>query len=147
MLAASASLLNICTIILDTGTNAPAEQVLAPSDHINGSFADADRIWEWESKVDILTVKIKHVNVNVLAEIAKTNPNVRIHPDPQTLSIKEDKYRQMVHLEAHGSPISPYMQVEATLEGIQAAAKQLLLPLMLKKPYSCVRWPRLLRPG
>jgi phosphoribosylaminoimidazole carboxylase (NCAIR synthetase) len=58
MLAASASLLNIEVSFLDVGAQAPAKQVLASTEHIDGSFSDSAKIRELASKVDVLTVEI-----------------------------------------------------------------------------------------
>ena len=69
MLGASASLLNIPVVILDVGDQAPAKQILAQHDHIDGAFSDPVKIRELATKVDVLTVEIEHVNVDVLEEV------------------------------------------------------------------------------
>ncbi|KAI0056646.1 Phosphoribosylaminoimidazole carboxylase [Artomyces pyxidatus] len=134
MLAASASLLNIPIVILDVGDDAPAKQIVArpPADaHVDGSFSDPEKIRELAAKVDVLTVEIEHVDVDVLDEVQKTH-HVVVHPSPSTIRIIQDKFRQKEHLQAHGSPVAASLSVESSVEAIHAAAQRLGLPLMLK---------------
>ncbi|KZT38704.1 phosphoribosylaminoimidazole carboxylase [Sistotremastrum suecicum HHB10207 ss-3] len=134
MLAAEASLLNIELLILDVGPSAPAKQILAHDNHIDGSFSDPTKIRELASKVDILTVEIEHVNVDILSSISSSPDfkHLQIHPSPDTIRIIQDKYVQKRHLEEAGCPVSKYLGVEATEEGVQGAINELGLPLMLK---------------
>ncbi|KAF8271676.1 Phosphoribosylaminoimidazole carboxylase [Lactarius quietus] len=137
MLAASASLLNIPIVILDVGAHAPAKQVLAVSPttphraHVDGSFSDADKIRELAAKVDVLTVEIEHVNVDVLEEV-QTSHGVEVHPNPSTIRIIQDKFRQKEHLQSHGLPVASCLPVDSTGQGITDAIIALGLPLMLK---------------
>ncbi|KAI0747705.1 phosphoribosylaminoimidazole carboxylase [Daedaleopsis nitida] len=135
MLAASASLLNIDVVVLDVGDNGPAKQVVAPRaprlSHIDGSFADPEKIRELSSKVDVLTVEIEHVDVGVLEEIQSKVP-LGVHPSPFTIKTIQDKFIQKQHLRNAGCPVSDFLPVESKVESISAAAGQLGLPLMLK---------------
>ena len=133
MLAASASLLNIPLLVLDPSPSSPAKQVAVPPpplSHITGSFAAATAIRSLAAQVDVLTVEIEHVNVDVLADIQKTT-SIQVHPSPQTLRIIQDKFQQKEHLRARGMPVADYLAVEGVL-GVRAAAERLELPLMLK---------------
>ena len=137
MLAASASLLNVPIIILDVGTHAPAKQVVAVAPtaphraHVDGSFSDANKIRELAAKVDVLTVEIEHVNVDVLEEVQTSN-EVEVHPSPSTIRIIQDKFRQKEHLQAHTLPVASFLPVDPTVQGITNAVSALGLPLMLK---------------
>ncbi|KAL5508635.1 ADE2 [Sanghuangporus vaninii] len=134
MLAASASLLNIDVVILDVGDHAPAKQIVSSPPHlghVDGSFADPEKIKELAAKVDVLTVEIEHVDVSVLEEIAESS-KVAVHPSPATIRTIQDKLAQKDHLSEHDLPVTDYMRVESTPESIQNAAAQLGLPLMLK---------------
>jgi phosphoribosylaminoimidazole carboxylase len=135
MLGASASLLNIKVAILDTGEYAPAKQILAPISphlsHVDGSFADPNKIRELAAKVDVLTVEIEHVDADALQEV-QISTNVEIHPSPATIKIIQDKFNQKEHLSAHSSPVSHYLSVENTPESIRAAGEKLGYPFMLK---------------
>jgi phosphoribosylaminoimidazole carboxylase len=137
MLAASASLLNIPIVILDVGAHAPAKQVVAVAQtaprlaHVDGSFSDAAKIRELAAKVDVLTVEIEHVNVDVLEEVQIKN-GVEVHPNPSTIRIIQDKFRQKEHLQVHTLPVASFLPVDPTAQGITDAAAALGLPLMLK---------------
>ncbi|KAH9936839.1 phosphoribosylaminoimidazole carboxylase [Epithele typhae] len=135
MLGAAASLLNIDVVVLDVGDHGPAKQVLAPRTpalaHIDGAFTDPVKIRELAAKVDVLTVEIEHVGVDVLEEVESKVP-LGVHPSPSTIRVIQDKYAQKVHLQAAGCAISDFMPVDANVASIRAAAEKLGLPLMLK---------------
>lgn len=138
MLAASASLLNIPVVILDVGASAPAKQILAPTtahlSHIDGSFTDPTKIRELAAKVDVLTVEIEHIDVDVLEEVQRQDKmRVEVHPAPSTIRTIQDKFQQKVHLQSHALPIAPFLEiVEPSIQGLKEAAERLGLPLMLK---------------
>ncbi|CAA7269161.1 unnamed protein product [Cyclocybe aegerita] len=138
MLAASASLLNVKVIILDAGEHAPAKQIVAPSaphlTHVDGSFADPDKIRELASKVDILTVEIEHVDAATLEEVrvASQGSELAIHPSPLTIQIIQDKFWQKQHLSSHGLPVYEFLEVKSSVDAVHGAAQNLGLPLMLK---------------
>lgn len=138
MLAASASLLNVKVVILDTGENGPAKQVVAPTaphlSHVDGSFADPEKIRELASKVDVLTVEIEHVDATTLEQVQKYNEgqDFAVHPSPSTIHIIQDKFRQKQHLSSHTLPVPDFLQVDSSIDAIHAAAHTLGLPLMLK---------------
>ncbi|KAI9509125.1 Phosphoribosylaminoimidazole carboxylase [Russula earlei] len=136
MLAASSSLLNIPTVIVDVGTQAPAKQILAPAAphlaHVDGSFSDPEKIRELAAKVDVLTVEIEHVNVDALEQAQRTH-GVEVHPAPSTLRIVQDKFRQKEHLRSRAIPVARFLDVAGpAAQGIGEAAAALGLPLMLK---------------
>jgi len=138
MLAASASLLNIRVVILDKGEYAPAKQIIAPSEsilaHIDGSFADPEKIQELANKVDVLTVEIEHVDASSLEQVllACQEKQLVVHPSPSTIKTIQDKFRQKEHLISHSLPVAESIAVESTIESIQGVAQTLGLPLMLK---------------
>jgi phosphoribosylaminoimidazole carboxylase len=135
MLSAAASLLNVKVVILDSGDHAPAKQVVAPTAahlaHVDGSFADAEKIQELAKKVDVLTMEIEHVDVESLRQI-ESSTNLEIHPSPSTIHIIQDKYRQKEHLSTHKLPLGDFLGVEPTVASVQGAVDKLGLPLMLK---------------
>ncbi|KAI5999369.1 Phosphoribosylaminoimidazole carboxylase [Pisolithus orientalis] len=135
MLAASASLLNVDVIILDSGESAPAKQILSPRNpslaHIDGSFSDPAKIRELARRADVLTVEIEHVDVRVLEEI-ESEQGIAIHPSPSTIKVIQDKFVQKSHLRDQGCPVSEFIPVDSTVESIQQCARTLGLPFMLK---------------
>ncbi|VDC04033.1 unnamed protein product [Peniophora sp. CBMAI 1063] len=133
MLGAAASLLNIPVVILDVGAQSPAKQILAQQQHIDGAFSDPVKIRELAAKVDVLTVEIEHVNVDVLEEVQNNSEKkVEVHPSPSTIRIIQDKYRQKEHLSKYGLPVATSISVDSTVQAIEVAANTLGLPLMLK---------------
>ena len=140
MLAASASLLNIPVVILDVGASAPAKQILAPTtthlSHVDGSFTDPAKIRELAAKVDVLTVEIEHIDVDVLEEVQRQSTDgtvAEVHPAPSTIRTIQDKFQQKVHLQSHALPVVPFLEiVEPSVQGLKDAAARLGLPLMLK---------------
>jgi phosphoribosylaminoimidazole carboxylase len=138
MLVTSASLLNIPVVILDVGAEVPAQQILArtTSDlaHIDGSFRYPTKIRELATKVDVLTIEIEHIDVDVLEEVGA---QVEVQPAPSTIRTIQDKFRQKVHLQSHSLPIAPFLDVvELTIHAIKDAVARLGLPLMLKSKTS-----------
>ena len=136
MLAASASLLNIKVVILDVGEHAPAKQILAPIKpelaHIDGSFRDAEKILQLAEKVDVLTVEIEHVDVDILDKVAQAQ-KVQVHPSPSTIRVIQDKYNQKRHLEKAGIAVVEYFDIpEPTKEAAIAAIGKLGVPLVIK---------------
>jgi phosphoribosylaminoimidazole carboxylase len=135
MLAAAASLLNIPIVILDVGEHAPAKQIVAARKpelaHIDGSFSDPDKIRELAGKVNVLTVEIEHVNVDMLEQVEKSS-NIAVHPKPATIRIIQDKFLQKQHLISNGLPVAESRSIGSTVEDIATAANHLGLPLMLK---------------
>jgi len=136
MLAASASLLNVKVVILDVGEHAPAKQIVSPTKpelaHIDGSFTDGQKILELAEKVDILTVEIEHIDVDVLDKIAQTR-KVQIHPSPSTIRLIQDKYNQKKHLQKAGIAVVEFLEIpQPTPDAIRAAIDKLGLPLMIK---------------
>jgi phosphoribosylaminoimidazole carboxylase len=136
MLAASASLLNVKVIILDVGEHAPAKQVLAPIKpelaHIDGSFKDAEKILQLAERVDVLTVEIEHVDVNILEKVAQAQ-KVQVHPSPSTIRVIQDKYNQKRHLQKAGIAVAEFFDIpEPTPEAVRAAIGKLGVPLMIK---------------
>ena len=135
MLAVPAALLDLDIIFLDVGEHTPAKQVFAPKHsekaHINGSFSDPTMVRELAHKVDVMTVEIEHVNVDMLDRVQDIVP-LGVHPSPSTIRTIQDKFIQKQHLQAHGGPVSDFMQVEPTAQSLQDAAARFGLPLMLK---------------
>lgn len=136
MLAASASLLNVRVVILDVGEHAPAKQILSPTDpelaHIDGSFKDAEKILQLAEKVDILTVEIEHVDVDVLDKVAQSQ-KVQIHPNPSTIRVVQDKYIQKKHFQKAAIAVAEFCEIpEPTPEAVRHAIDKLGLPLMIK---------------
>ena len=136
MLIQAGQLLNLDILVLENDKNSPAKQVTNKNDeHVLGSFNDPAAIKDLASKVDILTIEIEHVNVEILELIQSTNPNIRISPSPSTIKVIQDKYLQKLHLINHGIPVAKSLSVDqsedALLELIDKEYNG-IYPIMLK---------------
>lgn len=135
MLAYPASLMNTDILFLDVGEHSPAKQVISPRSaqkaHVNGAFSDPAKIRELAEKVDVITVEIEHVNADVLEKV-QSSLLLGVHPSPSTIRLIQDKYNQKLHLQTNGLPVSPFLQVDPTIDSINHASQKLGLPLMLK---------------
>lgn len=149
MFVEAASRLNVQVRLLDAGHSAPAKQISfvpTPSDptkseHVDGSFADPEKIKALAQKVDILTIEIEHVNAKQLQAVLDEGIVKEVHPLPATIALIQDKYAQKKHLVAHGLPVADFVSVgdeastntaQQQIEGVAVAGKQFGFPLMLK---------------
>ncbi|PWZ01047.1 putative phosphoribosyl-5-aminoimidazole carboxylase [Testicularia cyperi] len=153
MFVEAAARLNVQVRLLDVGDTAPAKQIsYAPgpngsSLHIDGSFADPQKIRQLASEVDVLTIEIEHVDAQQLQKVLDDKLVDAVHPLPSTIALIQDKYLQKVHLQAKGLPLADYMPVgpedmsastdaannrAAQIEGVSHAGAAFGFPLMLK---------------
>ncbi|KAG0152077.1 hypothetical protein CROQUDRAFT_650120 [Cronartium quercuum f. sp. fusiforme G11] len=153
MMAQAAARLSLPLITLDA-ENSPASQVLNPAashpqlspglSHHVGSFNQPDDISRFSEAVDVLTIEIEHVNVQVLKKLAadpaggRAKRGLKIHPSPEVIEIIQDKYIQKDFLRSHTVPVSDFVVIDesdqlAELEAsVKAAGEMLGFPLMLK---------------
>ena len=68
MLTEAASRLNIKIVTLDSA-NSPAKQINA-TDHITGSFKNADDVRRLAHACDVMTIEIEHVDTGILEELS-----------------------------------------------------------------------------
>ncbi len=131
MLVEAAHRLNIRVSILDAA-NAPAKQINALTEHVEGSFAKAPDVLALSQTCDILTVEIEHVDAKVLEEISEKEP-LKVQPSWQTIRIIQDKYRQKEHLIRNGIPTAESIPFGTTSpQGLKEIADRLAYPFMLK---------------
>lgn len=131
MLVEAAHRLNIRIAVLDA-PGAPAKQINALTQHVDGSFAEAVHIQELSTKCDILTVEIEHVETVVLESISEQKPD-KVQPSWRTIRIIQDKYRQKEHLVQNGIPTAESIPVGTTSpQGLKEIADRLGYPFMLK---------------
>lgn len=135
MLTEAANPLGIKIITLDVG-NSPAKQVNASTDHIDGKFTDQEAIRELASKAGpqgVLTVEIEHVDTHAL-EAVVASENVQAHPNPKTIRIIQDKFRQKQFLEQRGVATALSVAVEVNVDAIREAVEGKLgkWPAMMK---------------
>src|SRR3954466_5091234 len=130
MLVEAASRLNISVTILDSPVDSPAKQIQATSTHIHGDFKDPLKIQELAQNVDILTIEIEHVDVEILEKLF-SEENIEIHPHPFTIRIIQDKYLQKTHLSQNEIPVVDFIDI-SDKESLNIAVKKFGYPLILK---------------
>ncbi|KAK5149697.1 hypothetical protein LTR04_006981 [Oleoguttula sp. CCFEE 6159] len=130
MLVEAANRLNIQCRILDA-KNAPAKQIQAHGQHVEGSFKDANAVRELaNSGCTVLTVEIEHVNTDVLKEVSE---RVNVEPHWETLQLIQDKYLQHQHLYRRGVATAACINVEQNNEdSLRRIGQELEYPFMLK---------------
>lgn len=126
MMVEAAHRLNVKTEILDAA-GAPAKQINAVSDHVEGAFTDEAKIKELAAKADVLTIEIEHVNAKALEAVDKP-----VYPLPQTIALIQDKYTQKEHLISNGIATAVSEAVEATSQALEAFGAKHGFPFMLK---------------
>ncbi|SJX61072.1 probable phosphoribosyl-5-aminoimidazole carboxylase [Sporisorium reilianum f. sp. reilianum] len=115
MFVEAAARLNVQVKLLDVGDTAPAKQINylpgpdGKSQHIDGSFADPEKIRQLASQVDVLTIEIEHVDATQLQKVLDDKLVDAVHPLPSTIALIQDKYLQKVHLAAKGLPLAEYV--------------------------------------
>ena len=117
MLTNAANLLNVHVVTLESGVGAPAKQVNAHPNHVDGKFNDESAIRELVSKVDVVTMEIEHVNTEALESVANDSAKeevfrrreqegragrVSIQPGWQTVRTIQDKFLQKEALTSRG---------------------------------------------
>lgn len=132
MMVEAAHRLNVHTVILDAPAS-PAKQINAVGNHIDGSFADMEKVAELASKVDVVTIEIEHVNVSALERLEQElKGKVVIQPSPSTIRIIQDKYKQKEHFISHRIATAESKKVESSISGLRTIGKELGFPYMLK---------------
>lgn len=153
MFVEAAARLNVQVKLLDVGDTAPAKQINylpgpdGKSQHIDGSFADPEKIRQLASQVDVLTIEIEHVDANQLQKVLDDKLVDAVHPLPSTIALIQDKYLQKVHLANKGLPLAEYVAVgpedmakvadvaqarSAQIQAVEKIGKVFGFPFMLK---------------
>lgn len=153
MMAQAASKLSIPLITLDS-KNSPASQVINPAtshpnlepilDHQIGSFNNPNDILTFSKSVDILTIEIEHVNVEILKTLqndpqgGRSKKGLKIYPSPEVIEIIQDKFKQKEFLSQNQIPVSDFerieesQEIEKVKESVLRVGQKLGYPLMLK---------------
>lgn len=124
MICEAASPLGFEVVFLDPTSDAPArsvarEQVVSGFDSVEGAN-------ELVESADYVTYDIELADPD-----AVEGADVPVHPNPDTLRLIQDKYRQKEALSERGVPVPDYTRVD-TVDDLRRAADGLGLPLMVK---------------
>lgn len=152
MFVEAASRLNVSVRLLDVGDVSPAKQICdvpaqagsgARTEHVDGSFADGDKIKALAGKVDVITVEIEHVDAIKLQEVLDQGLVKEVHPTPATIKLIQDKFAQKDHLRSEGLPCGEFQPlpepakdassgVGAQSKAIEEAGDKYGYPVMIK---------------
>ncbi len=92
------------------------------------AYEDLDKIREFARMVDVVTFEFENVPSGVTQAVGEIVP---VRPDGQVLHITQHRLREKTFLSANGFPVTPFRRI-LSLEDLQAAAKELGLPAVLK---------------
>lgn len=126
MTVEAANRLNIKVNVLDA-PGAPAKQINAVGEHVDGPFNDGNKIAVLAQNCDVLTIEVEHVDAGALAKCGKP-----VYPSPATIALIQDKYAQKVHLSSQGISVAEFAEVEGTVESLANFGKTHGFPFMLK---------------
>lgn len=139
MLVEAAHRLNIKVVILDA-PKAPAKQINALSEHVDGSFKNSVDVRTLRSRCDVITYEIEHVDIRVLEDLETEEAQVPgfnwsfVQPHWRSVKWIQDKYRQKQHYASHGIPTAESVAIGTSVpQALLDIAHQLGgFPLMLK---------------
>lgn len=122
MLIQEASKWNIETYILDKENDCPAGSVA--SECILGDPLDFNSVYDFGKKVDILTFELEDINMDALFKLK--SEGLKILPEPEVLTIIQDKGLQKNFFASHQIPSSSYSLYNSDNEIYDAVRNQKL---------------------
>lgn len=75
-----------------------------------GSFSDLEKILNFVSVCDVVTLENEFIDQNILEEIEKKFPN-KLFPTAKTFSLIGDKITEKKTFEQSGIPVAPYKKI------------------------------------
>ncbi|HEU0085826.1 MAG TPA: 5-(carboxyamino)imidazole ribonucleotide synthase [Candidatus Paceibacterota bacterium] len=108
MLTEAAHKLGFRVVVLDPTPNSPAGQIA--DGQVIGGFKDREKILELANMSDYITFEIESADNKTLDEISKSGKQV--NPDPETLRIIKDKFRQKAFLQEHDIPVADFALID-----------------------------------
>jgi 5-(carboxyamino)imidazole ribonucleotide synthase len=127
MLAEAAGPLGVDVVVLDPTPDCPAAAVAR--DQVVAEFDDPEGIRTLAERVDALTFEIELADPDHMAAAAEA-AEIPVHPDPDTLSVIQDKLVQKRRLAQEGVPVPEFEPVDDAED--LSAAVDALGPVMLK---------------
>lgn len=95
--------------VMDPAEDAPCRYLTHR--FVQGDLMDADAVFAFGKRCDVVTIEIEHVSVEGLRRLREAG--VRVVPDPDHLALIQDKGLQKQFLVDHGFPTAPFTLVEA----------------------------------
>ncbi len=129
MLLAEAQKYNLHTLVLDPNPDAPCKT--ACTEFLEGDITDAETVYRFGKKVQLLTLEIENVNVDALEQLEKEG--IQVFPSAKTIRTIQDKTAQKLFYIDHQIPTPDFMRFAYTHE-IQTAIerKTLSFPFVWK---------------
>lgn len=127
MTALSAAPLDCEVVALERSADCPAANVTAEC--VTGDWNSIGPLRELAARVDVVTLENEFVDAGLLAQLEQDGKLVL--PSSKTLALVQDKFIQKQTLANAGLPV-PAMRAVATRAELEAATRDLGLPLVLK---------------
>jgi 5-(carboxyamino)imidazole ribonucleotide synthase len=126
MFALAARELGYRIFIYSPDNDSPAGQI--GDREFSHAYDDLDRIREFARQVQVVTFEFENVPAASTAAAAEIVP---VRPDGGVLHTTQNRLREKTFLSANGFPVTPFRRIR-TLDDLQAAARELGLPAVLK---------------
>ena len=108
MLVQEAINYNLDVAIMDGDENAPCRNIV--KDFTVGKLTDCDKVMEFGSNCDVLTIEIENVNTEAMADLEAQG--VKVFPQPRIVSLIKDKVKQKEFYRDNDIPTAPFEIVE-----------------------------------
>ena len=118
---------DIRTKVLDPSVDAPAQ--FGASEFQVGSLQDYDTVMEFASDCDTICIEIEAVNVQALRDLRAQGK--KVHPNPDSLELIQDKTKQKQFYANHDIPTARFEMVSNKAE-VQAACNHWHSPFVWK---------------
>ncbi|HCP40412.1 MAG TPA: 5-(carboxyamino)imidazole ribonucleotide synthase [Cryomorphaceae bacterium] len=118
---------DIRTKVLDPSPDAPAKH--AANEFQVGSLQDYDTVIAFAADCDTICIEIEAVNVQALRDLRAQGK--RVHPNPDSLALIQDKTKQKQFYADHNIPTSRFEMVSDKAE-FEAARKRWPIPFVWK---------------
>ncbi|MEM6842598.1 MAG: 5-(carboxyamino)imidazole ribonucleotide synthase [Bacteroidota bacterium] len=117
MLIQAAIDLNIDVHVLDPDANAPCRDIATK--FTQGSLTDVNTVYEFGRNCDVVTIEIENVSTKALQKLRGNG--VTVYPEPEVISLIQDKREQKQFYQKHNIPTAPFVLTEnrADLEKYQ----------------------------
>ncbi len=109
MLHQSAINLNINLQMMDADPNAPCASLI--QDFTVGDLEDYDAVYAFGKQCDIVTIEIEKVNTDALKKLE--SEGVKVYPQPDVISMIQDKRVQKTFYKENGIPTADFILTES----------------------------------
>ena len=118
---------DIRTKVLDPSVDAPAQ--FGANEFQVGSLQDYDTVMAFAADCDTICIEIEAVNVQALRDLRSQGK--KVHPNPDSLELIQDKTRQKQFYADHNIPTSRFEMIDSK-RGFEAARDRWPIPFVWK---------------